>query len=105
MIKERDFLAMKKTSYFINTARAELVEKGALYKALKNKWIAGAAIDVLWDEKPDGSHLKADPLWQYAKTNSNLLISPHIGGAAYEAMYATQEFIADLTVKYFRKEK
>lgn len=103
LITEKHLRSMKPTAYLINTARAELVEKGALYKALKNKWIAGAAIDVLWDEKPDGTHLKTDPLWKYAKTNSNLLISPHIGGAAYEAMYATQEFIADLVVNHFKK--
>jgi len=101
LIKETHLKSMKPTAYFINTARAELVEKDALYNALKNKWIAGAAIDVLWDEKPDGSHLKNDPLWEYAKINSNLIISPHIGGAAFEAMYATQEFIAGLVVKNF----
>lgn len=103
LIKEDDLRTMKKNAYLINTARAELIEKGALYKALKNKWIAGAAIDVLWDEKPDGSHLKKDPLWKYSRKNSNLLISPHIGGAAYEAMYATQEYIAKLVANYFKK--
>lgn len=105
LIKARHFRMMKPTAYLINTARAELVEKGALFKALKNKWIAGAAVDVLWDETPDGKHLKKDQLWKYAKTNKNLIISPHIGGAAYEAMYATQEFIAGLVVKHFKNKK
>lgn len=103
LIKEKHLRTMKPTAYFINTARAELIEKGALYKALKNKWIAGAAVDVMRDERQDGGHLKKDPLWRYAKTHENLIISPHIGGAAIEAMHATQGFIAELVLRHFGK--
>ena len=91
---------MKPTAVFINTARGELIEKGVLEKALKNKWIAGAAIDVMWDERSDGSHLKNNSLLEYAKKNKNLIIVPHIGGATYEAMETTQDFIAELVKKY-----
>lgn len=86
---------MKPASYLINTARAELIERGALHEALAKRWIAGAATDVLWDERADGSHLPHDPLWAYAKAHENLLISPHIGGATHEAMAITEEFIAE----------
>ena len=103
LVKENHLKLMKPTAYLINTARAELVEKGVLEKALKQKWIAGAAVDVLWDEKGDGSHLKKDPLVAYARKNKNLIILPHIGGATYEAMQVTQDYIADLVCKYFKK--
>lgn len=103
LVEMKHLRMMKKNAYLINTARAELIEKGSLYKALKNKWIAGAAVDVLWDERPDGSHLKKDALWKYAKENQNLIILPHIGGAAIEAMHTTQNFVADLVLKYFKK--
>ncbi len=103
LIREKHLKLMKPSAYLINTARAELIEKGALYKALKNKWIAGAGIDVMWDERSDGSHLKKDPLWKYAKKNKNLIILPHIGGATFEAMQITQDYIAGLVYNHFKK--
>ncbi len=99
LIQEKHLKMMQSAAYLINTARAELIEKGALEKALKNKWLAGAAIDVLWDEQGDGSHLKNDPLVAYARHNQNLIIVPHIGGATYEAMQVTEDFIAALVKK------
>ena len=61
---------MKITAYLINTARGPIVDEKALYKALENKWIAGAALDVMEKEPPDweNSLLKLD----------NLIITPHI---------------------------
>lgn len=105
LVKVSHFKSMKPTAYLINTARAELIEKGALHQALKNKWIAGAAIDVLWDERGNGDHLKKDPLWNYAKNNKNLIIVPHIGGATFEAMAVTQDFIAVLVLQYFKNHR
>lgn len=100
LVKEKHLKSMKPSAYLINTARAELIEKNSLYNALKNKWIAGAGLDVMWDERSDGSHLKKDPLWKYSQENKNLIILPHIGGATYEAMEDTQEFIAGLVEEY-----
>lgn len=100
LVKEKHLKSMKPSSYFINTARAELVEKGVLEKALKDKWIAGAAVDVMRDEKGDGSHLKNNPLLRYSITHDNLIIVPHIGGATFEAMQVTQDYIAELVREY-----
>lgn len=105
LVKVKHLKMMKTSAYLVNTARGELLEKGALLKALKNKWIAGAAVDVLWDERSDGSHLKHDGLRQYAKNQSNLIIVPHIGGTTYEAKEITQEFIAELVQKYIESGK
>ena len=104
-IKISHLKSMKPTAYFINTARAELIEKDALYNALKNKFIAGAAIDVMWNEDGEGSHLKNDPLWSYAKKNDNLIIVPHIGGATFEAMHITEDFIAKEVEKFVKSRK
>lgn len=103
LVKAQHLRMMKPRAYLINTARGELIEKGVLEKALKNKWIAGAAIDVMWDEAGNGAHLKNNQLVEYAQENNNIIIVPHIGGATYEAMEVTQEFIADLVQKHFRK--
>lgn len=100
----KHFQLMKRTAYFLNTARGELVQKGALEKALAKKWIAGAAIDVMWDEAGDGSHLINNTLLHYAQTHDNLIIVPHIGGATYGAMHMTEDFIADLVVRSIKKK-
>lgn len=99
LLREKHFRRMKPTAYFINTARGEIVDEAALLKALKNKWIAGAGLDVIWNERGDGKHLKGNPLLAYAKTHRNLIIVPHIGGATYEAMAVTEDFIANLVKK------
>lgn len=99
LFQKKHFRMMKPAAYFVNTARAELIERDALITALKKKWIAGAAIDVMRNERGDGSHLKRDPLWQYAKSHTNLIIVPHVGGATYEAMQVTEDFIAELVVR------
>lgn len=94
LIKEKHLKTMKSTAYFVNTARAELVEAGALEKALSGKYIIGAAVDVMRDEKDNAGHLKNSKLLEYARKNNNLIILPHIGGTTYEAMEITQNFIA-----------
>lgn len=103
MVQEKHLQMMKPTAHFINTARGEIVNEAALLKALQKKWIAGAALDVMCDEAGDGSHLKGHPLIAYANTHQNLIVVPHIGGAAYEAMHVTEEFIANLVVKELKK--
>ncbi|MEK9183609.1 MAG: NAD(P)-dependent oxidoreductase, partial [Patescibacteria group bacterium] len=103
LVKEKDLRLMKPTSFFINTARGEIIEESALVKALKKEWIAGAAIDVMTNENPDGSHLKNNALVKYAKTHDNLLITSHIGGATFEAMQKTEEFMAQKIKEYAKK--
>ena len=101
LVQEKHLKMMKSTAYLINTSRGEIIDEKALLKALENKWIAGAALDVMRDEV-GGKHLKNNPLVKYAKTHDNLLIVPHLGGATYEAMHVTEDFIADLVKKYVR---
>ena len=55
MIGQPQLQMMKPTAFFINTSRGPVVEQPALIKALKEKWIAGAGLDVLEKEPPDPS--------------------------------------------------
>jgi D-3-phosphoglycerate dehydrogenase len=68
---------MKPTAYLINTARGGLIDEQALYAALSNKQIAGAALDVFVEEPPLGSPLLTLP---------NLVLTPHIGAHTKEAI-------------------
>jgi len=67
---ENELKKIKKTAYLINTARGPIIDERALYLALEEKWIAGAALDVMEEEPPDwkNSLLKLD----------NLIITPHV---------------------------
>ena len=66
---------MKNSAFLMNIARGPIVNKAALTRALKEKWIDGAALDVFWDFKgPDEMYLPADDeLWDL----ENVIISPH----------------------------
>ncbi|MEM3922348.1 MAG: phosphoglycerate dehydrogenase [Nitrososphaerota archaeon] len=96
MIGERELKMMKKTAYLVNTARGELVDEAALVRALKEGWIAGAALDVLEHEPPppDSELLKLD----------NVIITPHAGAHTWEAVknmgdMVTEDVIAVLSGK------
>ncbi|MEI2264626.1 D-2-hydroxyacid dehydrogenase family protein [Erwinia sp. CGal63] len=67
----QDLLRMKPGALLINTSRAELIEEGALLRALEEKIIAGAATDVFGQEP-----LAADSAW---RGGGNLLATPHLG--------------------------
>ena len=72
MINVKVFAAMKRTAFFINVARGGVVDEAALIEALRNKTIAGAALDVFETEPlpPD------NPLWGF----KNVIITTHQGG-------------------------
>ena len=99
LIKRRHFGLMKPTAYYINTARGELNDERALLDALRGGRMAGAALDVLANEDPKGGHIPTHPLVRYARTHKNLIIVPHLGGATFESMAKTEEFIARKIVR------
>ena len=76
MIGERELELMKSTAYLINTSRGRLVDEKALYQALKNKRIAGAALDVLEEEPPSPDN----PLFDL----DNVVITPHMAAFSHE---------------------
>jgi len=74
MFNESVFRKMKPSSYFLNVSRGGLVDQDALVKALKEKWIRGAGLDVTTPEPLPPEHA----LWSC----SNLVITPHNSGFA-----------------------
>jgi D-3-phosphoglycerate dehydrogenase len=69
LIGERELRLMKSTAYFINTARGPIVQEAALVRALEQRWIAGAGLDVYEQEPPRPDH----PLFAL----DNVIVTPH----------------------------
>ena len=86
MIDEKELRLMKKTAFLINTARGAVVNTKALIKALKEKWIAGAALDVHEQEPLPLDH----PLYKF----KNVILTPHTGSASWEARTKMAEIVA-----------
>ena len=91
LIGTAQFAMMRSNSYFINTARGEIVDEAALYQALKKGIIAGAAIDVFQSEPYSGPLCELD----------NIVLTAHSGSCSTEARYlmefgAAQEIICFL---------
>jgi len=95
LIGKKELKSMKKTACLINTARGPIVDEKALVKALKNKQIAGAALDVFEKEPKLARGLN--------KLN-NVVLTPHIASASVEtrrkmAVIAAQNIIDALENK------
>jgi D-3-phosphoglycerate dehydrogenase len=84
---ESELKTMKKTAYLINTARGPIINERNLYVALKERWIAGAALDVMEKEPPDWENL-------LPKLN-NLIITPHISFYSEESYVELKTKTAD----------
>jgi D-3-phosphoglycerate dehydrogenase len=77
LIGEKQLALMKPTAYLINTARGKILDETALFRALKEKKIAGAALDVFTEEPPKTGELFFLP---------KVLTTPHIASSTDEAM-------------------
>jgi D-3-phosphoglycerate dehydrogenase len=88
---EKEFKLMKKTASFINCARAGLVDEEALIRALQNKEIGGAALDVFSEEPlpQDSPFLALD----------NVTLTPHVAGTSVDTFGNSVEIIKELLEK------
>jgi phosphoglycerate dehydrogenase-like enzyme len=73
------FAKMKPSAFLINTSRGRVVHQNDLHHALVTGEIAGAGLDVFWEEPPTDMNFLNLP---------NLMVTPHIGGNAREAVNA-----------------
>ena len=86
MISTEAFKHMKRDSYLINISRGGLVDKKALQDALSTGQIAGAGLDVFWEEPPDPT----DPIFRY-----NVLATPHIGASTDSSLKGIVKGVAE----------
>jgi phosphoglycerate dehydrogenase-like enzyme len=88
---------MKPTAFLVNSARAALVDKDALYDALKNNKIAGYATDVFHQEP-------CNPQTEPLLLLDNVFATPHLGGTADEVIQNHSTIIMDDLERILNKE-
>jgi len=86
MIGKKEFEKMKRSAVLINTARGPVVVEDDLIEALEKGIIAGAGLDVFWDETKIGTKLSK---------LSNVVLTPHIASATIEARVAMAKIAVD----------
>ena len=96
LIGEKELKMMKESAFLINTARGGIVDEFALARALKEGWIAGAALDVFEEEPPSFD----SPLFKC----ENLITTPHMAAHTYEAIYRMNMMAAASIVDYFNRK-
>jgi phosphoglycerate dehydrogenase-like enzyme len=81
MIDSSAFSRMKKQPFIINASRAELIDRGALIKALESKQIKGLGLDAHYDEPTSQN----DELWGFP----TIFTSPHVAGSTVDSYAET----------------
>ncbi len=96
MIGKEQLALMKKSCYLVNTSRGGVVDENALYHALKDKKIAGAALDVVEEEpiKLSNPLLRLD----------NVTITPHMAGITRDVPLKSASMIAEEVAKFITGE-
>jgi D-3-phosphoglycerate dehydrogenase len=96
IIGEKEIAQMKPTAYIINTSRGSNIDEQALYKALKEGKIAGAALDVYNEEpKNEGAEFRN----KFAELD-NVVLSSHLGASTVEAQRETATEMARVVSGY-----
>jgi len=96
IINEKELSLMKANALIINTARGNLVSEVDLCKAIKDKKISGAALDVFETEPAIENNLFG---------LENIILTPHIAASTSEAQIIVAEMIANQFVEYFLNKK
>lgn len=95
LISERELKMMKNTAFLVNTARGPIVDTKALVKALEEKWIAGAALDVHEQEPLPKNH----PITKF----KNVVLAPHAASATLETRSRMAELVAENLIAFLEK--
>lgn len=106
LIGRRELDLMKPEAYLINTGRGRIVDESELIRALQNKSIAGAALDVFWNEPYSGESAISEP-WvpeELCKLD-NVILAPHNGGATVDVRGRKASSVARGMVQMMRGER
>ena len=95
MANDDFFSQLQRQPFFINTSRGEITDSGALLRALDNKMIRGAAIDVIENEKIQSWSPVEAKLYSQLMSRPNVLLTPHIAGYSHEAFLKMAQIIIE----------
>lgn len=96
LIGEAQLKGMKPTAFLINAARGEIVDEGALARALKEGTIRGAGLDVYQQEPPKGSQLLG---------LDNVVLTPHVAASTTEGQRRSGLVAVEQVLRVLRGEK
>lgn len=97
MIQEEQLNMMKRNAILINTSRGGLIDEKALYKALKEKRIAAAALDVFVNEPLESTSL--------LRELDNIILTPHVGASTFDTADHVDLINAQSTVSVLKKQE
>jgi D-3-phosphoglycerate dehydrogenase len=96
LIGEPELRRMKPTAFLVNTARGPIVSDDALYRGLREGWIAGAGLDDIEEEPAKQRDWKpVNPLL----TLPNIVVTPHAAYYSEEAIHTVRDFAAHEVVR------
>jgi phosphoglycerate dehydrogenase-like enzyme len=103
LIGARELALMKPDAYLINPARGPIVDEQALYEALRDRKIGGAAIDVWWDYPGDDVTVAPASRFDFASLD-NVLMTPHISGGTSGTGARRSRVVAENVDRLYRGE-
>jgi D-3-phosphoglycerate dehydrogenase len=95
MANESFFNSLRQKPFFVTTCRGAVTDTNAVINALKNKTIAGAALDVLENEKINSLTSAEKENLDFLTTQPNVIITPHIAGYSHEAFLRMPEVLLE----------
>jgi lactate dehydrogenase-like 2-hydroxyacid dehydrogenase len=99
LIGRRELDLMKPSAFLINTARGRIVDEPELIAALQDRRIAGAGLDVYWDEPP---HVQDPAVPEALCRLENVMLAPHNGGATVDVRVHRTSEVARFLVQMIR---
>lgn len=101
MFNETCFQKFRKSIWFVNTARGEIVDTNDLLSLLDKGKLLGAALDVLENEKLS-HHTTHDLAWfNRLKLHNNVILTPHVGGWSYESYFKINQVLVAKIYDYY----
>ena len=104
LLGARELAMLKPGAFLVNTARGELVDEAALLAGLESGRIGGYGTDVLSNETA-WTDFSDHPLVRYARSHSNVVITPHIGGATLDGLHRAEAFVVNRALQHFGLEQ